>query len=321
MKKKIFLSAGAAACTLFLAGCSTEEIPSGGNDNNGRVALQVTSGIQTRAYDDRWEANDAIGIFALMPGTTEIATDETSGTAQGNRQYSTLENALGTFNPADENATIYLPVDGSTRDFIAYYPYKPEMAGSTYKIDLSNQAEQKNIDFMVSTTQQAEGSSKTKGISKTDPSVQFRFEHKLSKVRLNIETGNGFAGNHSELAGMTVALTGQQTTADFDVLTDDEVTIAKGYEGIDLLTAENGRTSEGIVMPSYDYDGMRFEFHVKGHVQPYVWELNNSEKATRFDPGKEYIYNITIHKTAIEVTATIKDWEAGNGDGESGSAE
>lgn len=311
---------GLLALAVF-AGCSNDEILPGGNGNDSRVALQVTSGIQTRAYDDRWEANDAIGIFALMPGTTEIATDETSGTAQGNRQYSTLENALGTFNPADENATIYLPVDGSTRDFTAYYPYKPEMAGSTYKIDLSNQAEQKNIDFMVSTTEQAEGSSRTTGISKTDPTVQFRFEHKLSKVRLNIDTGAGFNGNHSELAGMTVALTGQQTTADFDVLTDDKVAIAKGYEGIDLFTAENGRTSEGIVMPSNDYDGMQFEFHVKGHEQPYVWELNNSEKATRFDPGKEYIYNITIHKTAIEVTATIKDWEAGNADGESGSAE
>lgn len=320
MQKMKVTITGLLALTVF-AGCSNDENQLGGNDSDSRVALQVTSGIQTRAYDDQWEANDAIGIFALMPGTTEIATDETSGTAQGNRQYSTLENALGTFNPADENATIYLPVDGSTRDFIAYYPYKPEMAGSTYKIDLSNQAEQKDIDFMVSTTQQAEGTSKTKGISKTAPTVQFRFEHKLSKVRLNIETGNGFAGNHSELAGMTVALTGQQTTADFDVLTADEVTITNGYESIDLFTAENGRTSEGIVMPSNDYDGMQFEFHVKGHEQPYVWELNNSEKATRFDPGKEYIYNITIHKTAIEVTATIKDWEQGNADGESGSAE
>ena len=304
-----------------LAGCSNDENLPGGNDNNGRVALQVTSGIQTRAYDDQWEAGDAIGIFALMPGTTEIATDETSGAAQGNRKYSTGESAPGTFNPTDETETIYLPVDGSTRDFIAYYPYKPEMAGSTYKIDLTTQNPQRNIDFMVSTTQQAEGSSRTTDISKTDPTVQFRFGHKLSKVRLNIETGNGFAGNHSELAGMTVALTGQQTTADFDVLTDDKVAIAKGYEGIDLLTAENGRTSEGIVMPSNDYDGMQFEFRVKGHGQPYVWELNNSEKATRFDPGKEYIYNITIHKTAIEVTATIKDWEQGNGDGESGDAE
>lgn len=311
---------GLLALAVF-AGCNNDENLPGGNDNDGRVALQVTSGIQTRAYDDRWEANDAIGIFALMPGTTEIATDETSGTAQGNRQYSTLENALGTFNPADENATIYLPVDGSTRDFIAYYPYKPEMAGSTYKIDLTTQKPQKNIDFMVSTQEQAEGSSRTTGISKTAPAVQFRFEHKLSKVRLNIETGAGFKGDQSELVKMEVALTGQQTTADFDVLTDDKVTIAKGNEEIVLLTQDNGQRSEGIIMPSNDYDGMQFEFRVKGHEQPYVWELNNSEKATRFDPGKEYIYNITIHKTAIEVTATIKDWEQGNADGESGSAE
>lgn len=320
MKKKIFLSAGAVACTLFLAGCSTEEISSGGNDNNGRVALQVTSGIQTRAYDDQWEANDAIGIFALMPNTTEVATDETSGTEQRNRKYTTGESALGTFSPIDETETIYLPVDGSTRDFIAYYPHKQDMTGSTYKIDLTTQKPQKNIDFMVNTQEQAEGRSCTTGISKTDPTVQFRFEHKLSKVRLNIETGNGFAGNHSELAGMTVVLTGQQTTADFDVLTDDEVAIAKGYEGIDLLTAENGRTSEGIVMPSNDYDGMQFEFRIEGH-EPYVWELSQSMNAHKFEPGKEYIYRITIHKTGIAVTSTIKDWESGNGDGETGNTE
>lgn len=303
-----------------LAGCSNDENLPGGNDSDSRVALRVTSGIQTRAYDDQWEANDAIGIFALMPGTTEVATDETSGTAQGNRKYSTGESAPGTFNPTDETETIYLPVDGSPRDFIAYYPYKPEMEGCTYKIDLSNQAEQKDIDFMVSTTQQAEGSSKTQTISKTDPTVQFRFEHKLSKVRLNIETGDGFKTDHSELANMTVALTGQQTAADFNVLTDDKVTIAQGSDEIKLLTAQDGRTSEGIVMPSDNYNSMQFEFRIEGHT-PYVWLLSESKNAVKFEPGKEYIYNITLHKTAIEVTATIKDWEQGNGEGESGDAE
>ena len=320
MQKMKMTMTGLLALTVF-AGCSNDENQLGGNDNDSRVALQVTSGIQTRAYDDQWEANDAIGIFALMPGTTEIATDETSGTEQRNRKYSTGESALGTFNPVDATATIYLPVDGSTRDFIAYYPYQPEMAGSTYKIDLTTQKPQKNIDFMVSTQEQAEGSSRTTGISKTDPAVQFRFEHKLSKVRLNIKTGVGFKGDQGELVKMEVALTGQQTTADFNVLTDDEVTITKGNESIDLLTADNGKTSEGIVMPSKDYDGMQFEFRVKGHEQPYMWELNESEKANKFEPGKEYIYNITIHKTSIEVTANIKDWEQGNGNGDSGSAE
>lgn len=320
MQKMKVTMTGLLALAVF-AGCSNDENLPGGNDNNGRVALQVTSGIQTRAYDDQWEAGDAIGIFALMPGTAEIATDETSGTAQGNRQYSTVESAPGTFNPVDATATIYLPVDGTKRDFVAYYPYQPDMKGSTYAINLSEQNDQSAIDFMVSTTEQAEGSSRTTGISKTDPAVQFRFGHKLSKVRLNIGTGAGFKGDHSELVKMEVALTGQQTTADFDVLTDDEVTITKGNGEIVLFTSENGRESEGIVMPSNDYDGMQFEFRVKGHGQPYVWELNKSEKATRFDPGKEYIYNITIHKTAIEVTATIKDWEQGNADGESGDAE
>lgn len=320
MQKMKTTITGLLALAVF-AGCSNDENLPGGNDSDGRVALRVTSGIQTRAVDDRWEAGDCIGIFALMPGSTGIATDETNGTAQGNRKYSTGESAPGTFTPADAMATIYLPVDGSTRDFVAYYPYEPEMTGSTYKIDLTTQNPQKNIDFMVSTKEQTEGTSKTKNISKADPTVQFRFRHKLSKVRMDIETGDGFKGDNSELAGMEVILTGQQTTSDFDVLNDDEVSIVKGDGKISLLTAKDGQTSEGIVMPSNDYGGMQFEFRVEGHALPYVWELSKSENAQKFEPGKEYIYNITIHKTAIEVTSTIEDWQPGNGDGENGSAE
>lgn len=302
------------------AGCGSDESLTGGNDNGGRVALWVTSGIQTRAYDDQWEAGDALGIFALMPGTPTVAADETDGTAQGNRPYATAAGSLGMFNPSTDAATIYLPVDGSTRDFVAYYPYRKDMEGSTYKIDLSTQDPQRAIDFMVSTTEQEAGISRTTGVSKADPAVQFRFRHKLSKVRLDIRTGDGFKGDHSELQGMTVALTGQQVTAGFDVLTGDEVPATGGDSEIVLLTAADGRTSEGIVMPSDDYVGMRFEFRVKGH-EPYVWKLDQSAKATKFEPGKEYIYNITLHKTAIEVASTIEDWQAGNGSGENGSAE
>lgn len=313
VKRNLFFSAGVAACALFAAGCSNDENMPGGNDNDGRVALQVSSGIQTRAVDDQWEDGDAIGIFALMPGTTDVATDNTSGLEQRNRQYSTGKSALGTFDPASEAATIYLPVDGTTRDFIAYYPYQDEMTDNTYTINLKNQQDQSDIDFMMA--------EKVQNIGKANPAVQFRFLHKLSKVRLNIATGNGFKGDNSELEGMEITLTGQQTTADFDVLTGDEVSIVKGSEGIVLLTEADGRTSEGIVMPSNDYDGMQFEFRVKGHAQPYVWKLSKSDNAQKFEPGKDYIYNITIHRTAIEVTATIKDWEPGNEGGENGDAE
>lgn len=58
---------GLLALAVF-AGCNNDENLPGGNDSDSRVALQVTSGIQTRAYDDQWEANDAIGYLRTDAG-------------------------------------------------------------------------------------------------------------------------------------------------------------------------------------------------------------------------------------------------------------
>lgn len=61
------------ALTLSLTGCSNDENLPGG-ENDGRVAIRVSSNIDvtdgaskpgTRAANDAWEANDAIGIFML----------------------------------------------------------------------------------------------------------------------------------------------------------------------------------------------------------------------------------------------------------------
>ena len=67
---------------------------------------------------------------------------------------------------------------------------------------------------------------------------------------------------------------------------------------------------------------MEFVFTVQGHGEPYKWSLNQSNNATKFEAGKEYIYNIKINKTGLEVTSTIEPWQPGNGEsGENGSAE
>ena len=50
---------------LSLAACNNEEITP---NPDTRVALQVTSGIQTRAYNTTWEAGDDIGIFGFTQG-------------------------------------------------------------------------------------------------------------------------------------------------------------------------------------------------------------------------------------------------------------
>lgn len=311
---------GLLAFPVLFAGCSQDtDLPSTGNDD--RVALRVSSDITvdnqvrragTRAVDGSWEANDAIGIFAVqVAGAEEYA----------NRQYTTADGSLGTFTPADENQTIYLPVDGSGRDFVAYYPYGGEMSGSEYAIDLTDQTRQNAIDFMVSERENGENS-KVTGITKADPTVKFRFHHKLAKLRLNIATGDGFIGDDSELSGLKVEITGQPTTGTFDVLASNAVTTTNNSQTVSLLTATDGTKAEGIVFPSENYTGMQFVFTVKGHDEPYKWNLDLSTNAEKFEAGKEYIYNIKINKTGLEVTSTIEPWQPGNGEGgENGSAE
>ena len=311
---------GLLAFPVLFAGCSQDtDLPSTGNDD--RVALRVSSDITvdnqvrkagTRAVDGSWENTDAIGIFAVpVTGAEEYA----------NRQYTIAAATLGTFTPATADQTIYLPVDGSGRDFVAYYPYDGAMSGSTYAINLTDQTRQNAIDFMVSERENGANST-VKGITKAAPNVKFRFHHKLAKLRLNIATGDGFSGNNSELAGLKVEITGQPTSGTFDVLTADAVTTTNNSQAITLLTTTEGTKAEGIVFPSANFTGMEFVFTVQGHGEPYKWSLNKSNNATKFEAGKEYIYNITINKTGINVTSTIEPWQPGNGEGgETGSAE
>lgn len=311
---------GLLAFPVLFAGCSQDtDLPSTGNED--RVALRVSSDISvdnqvqrvgTRAVDGSWENTDAIGIFAVpVTGAEEYA----------NRQYATATATLGTFTPATPDQTIYLPVDGNGRDFVAYYPYDGAMSGSEYAINLTNQTQQNAIDFMVSERENGANST-VKGISKADPNVKFHFHHKLAKLRLNIATGNGFSSNNSELSGLKVEITGQPTTGTFDVLASDAVAETNSNQGITLLTTTDGTKAEGIVFPSANFTDMEFVFTVQGHGEPYKWSLNKSNNATKFEAGKEYIYNITINKTDIVVTSTIEPWQPGNGEnGENGSAE
>lgn len=295
-----------AAVTLALAGCN-QESNTPEKENDSRVPVRVSSNIEvSRAVDNAWEENDAIGIFML----NNDAVDTYS-----NVEYTTPETD-GAFAPKDQ--VIYLPVDGTARDFVAYYPYQSSMTDDIYSIDLTNQADQSAIDFMTSEKDNGEYST-VAGIDKTSPEVNFRFRHRLSKLRLNIQTGAGFIGDNSELAGMEVKLTNQQTTGTCNVLTDNAVTITPASNTIELLTAANGLSAEAIVFPSNDYTDMQFEFHVIGH-EPYKWSLSEST-ATKFEEGKSYIYNITINKTGVSVSSTIENWVDGNGAGETGSAE
>ena len=263
---------------------------------DARVALQVTSGIQTRAYDDQWEKGDEIGIFGFTQGDApaQAYTNERYVTTGGN----------GTFTPG--GTPIYLPTDDSYLDFVAYYPHTTSLtADGIYAVDVTNQSIQKDIDLMAASKLSANRSKNT---------VAFNFEHKLSKIVLTFKPGDGMA--LSELAGMTVQLTNQQPKALFDVTQPDGEVVVGTDSPIDitLLTDADGTSSEGIVLPSANFDGMTLHLELSDGGSFFNWNLNKSQNADKFEAGKKYVYDITVNRSGLGVTATITDWTPGNGE-------
>lgn len=299
MEKKTFASMLFAAA-FTLTACTNDDIPA--QDN--RVALQVTSGIQSRAYDNQWETGDRIGIYAFTEGTATVAD------GYANIPYITqTSDADVTFAPV--GTTIYLPTNGDVRDIVAYYPHK-QLSGDAYEVDVTDQSSQKDIDLMAAATRTAD---------RTDPAVAFSFVHKLSKIEITLQPGKGMTA--ADLERLTVALTGQQTAGTFDVTQPtSEVTVTKGTATpITLLTNTEGTFAEGIVLPSDDYTGMSLEITLADGESVFTWPLSSATESSKFEAGKKYLYTINVNKTEISVTATITDWEPGNNGGESGYAE
>lgn len=296
MNKKTFSAVALAA--LLLTACQNDEETM---QTDTRVALQVTSGIQTRAFDNQWEKNDAIGIFGFTQGDapTQAYSNVKYVTAGGN----------GRFTP--DGNTIYLPTDGSSLDFVAYYPHTTDLENGIYTVDVEDQSDQSTIDLMAAGTQT---------VDRTDPTVTFNFEHKLSKIVFNFTAGVGM--DESELAGMKVQLTNQQTLATFDVTQPDgEVVVGTNTPAtLTLNTTDDGMSSEGIVLPSANFDSMTLHLELSDGGSFFNWDLNNSS-ANKFEAGKKYVYDITVNRTGLGVTATIEDWVPGNGEnGEQGEA-
>lgn len=319
MKKKDFTRAGTfsgkrigavlCAATFLLCGCGNDN-ETAGTDTDSLVPLQVNAGIETRAYNNLWNKDDAIGIY-MLNGTTAEAVNKkyTTDAADGAES--------GTFSAADGD--IYLPVNGDGRDFIAYYPHQAGMTDGKYAIALSDQSSQKAIDLMRS--------AKVLEKNKNNASVAFLFSHKLVKIEVTIENGTGVATE--DLAGTTVALTNQPVKGSFDVLTEDAVAVPDAItevntlKSITLYQVLESSKYEAIVFPAETTEGMEMKFTVPALGEtPFTFTVNEAKNSQKFVAGNKYLYTIKINKMGIGVTSTIESWGYGNGeDGEKGSAE
>lgn len=287
-KNKCFVMLAA----LMMAGCSNE-IDEQVMDSK-RVPLQINGDINmlmTRAADDHWDDKDAIGVYMVNGENNSIVGNVS------NYRYTVVKGGQnGTFIPADENNTAYFPENGTAVNVMAYYP-QGNVDNGKLSLDLSDQSEQPRIDLM---------SAKAENASKSSPTVNLGFKHRLTKLFFKIE------GN-VDTKGIKATIGNQYTKIQYDIL-NDELLIAEGSEKENIVMKYwnpdegNNRFVEAIVLPNMDGNSAQertLTFTLNG--KDYTATI---DAQTEFKAGKKYIYTVTFTtEGSVKIKgAGIENW-------------
>lgn len=292
MKKKTCFVMLAA---LMMAGCSNE-VEEQVMDSR-RVPLQINGDINmlmTRAADDHWDDKDAIGVYMVNGENNSIV-----GNVSNYRYTVVTGGQNGTFIPADENNTAYFPENGTAVNVMAYYP-QGNVDNGKLSLDLADQREQPRIDLM---------SARAEGASKSSPTVNLQFKHRLTKLFFNIE-------GDVNTDGIEATISNQYTKIQYDIL-NDKLLIAEGSEKENIVMKYWGtnRFVEAIVLPNEEGNAAEDrELTFQLNEKIFKATISNS---TRFEAGKKYTYKVTFTKEgSVNIQGVgITNWnDVGGGD-------
>lgn len=235
MRKKTLWLGAAALLALTTACQSNDEYSTWGDTNEVTFTGSIAGQPTVRVSGTQWDANDAIGVYMLPAGQGLAAA------TAANAKFTTTGG--GTFTAA--GTPLYYPTDGSTTDFVAYYPYTANAnAAGQIAVSVANQAQPAAIDLLYAKTTGATANGAT----------ELRFSHKLAKASYTITASAGVS-----LSGLRVVLKGAPTAGTFDLTTG---TLAAGTAtgDIALNVSANGTMAEAIVLPTAMPAGAMLEF-------------------------------------------------------------
>lgn len=335
-----FLSIFSVA-VLALSSCSSSDFDENNGNENGNgndvelsdvevkfgssLALSVKpqSSPLTRAHDAEWDSGDKIGIYMIKDGVTWNSSAEIFR----NSKYTTTAEKDGTTPDYSiftaVNNPMYYPTQ-NTVSFVAYYPYSDDplltAATPTYPINVTDQSDQNAIDFLYA--------SRKSGFDKTSETVQLDFKHILSKIILKIIPGPGVSLDEVEKVKVTMKglirdgeynLTKSITNNDINsAFTEGSKGPISGFKKIDFVDSSvnpivEDVELEGILIPQTLDDTIEWEFDVNGEIFTFkpINVKTTSLDMSKYEPGKKYVYTITILKTEVEVEGKILDWILG----------
>ena len=251
----------------------------------------ITAIPATKAIDITWEPNDAIGIYMFERNATTVVEEKS------NVKYVTQGGSTNT-SFVNSGNIIYFPDNGDEVRFMSYYPYTNEITSNIYKVDVSSQTSQKDIDLLYSFKEDGYYSKATPG--KTIP---LTFEHKLTKIIINVKSGEGI--DAEDLETLQVGFTGLNTQADFDLINGSLTNLSE----VAAIEPKNASPKDGyqvgyeaIVLPTTEIEGAKIVFTLNSEDE-FSWDFNKA-----LAQSTKYTFNVTINRSGIVVVATIKEW-------------
>lgn len=299
--KKTILILSALAVALCLGSCDKNEeaiVDNGEVRFTAGIGKEAVATPQSRASGTEWGPGDDIGIFMVTHGNTDIAE------SAENKKYTT---ATGNGNfAAVLGHEIYYPMDNAKVDFIAYYPHK-EGAALGIPLDVviaTNQTSdtQADTDLMwAKADNSGPGYAKDAAIP-----VALDFSHRLSKLTMNCKLDVSMGS--ATLDGATVTIHGMNTKQTFNLATGTLTGTPGTPVSITPRKLSNAPAGcaaayDAIILPGeYFLGALSVDFTIG--AETFTWYINN----ITFDPGNEYIYEVTIKRTGVSATGTISPW-------------
>lgn len=288
---------------MLAAGCSEESDDPSGNASNAAIVTasigKTDNVVSSRAANTVWDVDDCIGIStSSVNGKTNYVNIryKTNGSV-----FSPVPGAAG------EDNTIYFQ-DKSPTTFTAYYPYegangtKPGSDGIiTKELTVADQSPENlpAIDYLWA--QQTAQSS--------NPKVDFRFSHRMSRLILNFKAGAGTALPN----GLTYTLTQLATEGTFDTSTGEAKATGTVSKLENLPTSTIGRQITGIaILWPQAVSSMHLQLKLGDNTFGAALTFPTGTAGEVLAPSTSYTFNVTVERTHITVDqADIEDWTSG----------
>lgn len=289
---------------MLAAGCSEESDAPSGNASNAAIVTasigKTDNVVSSRAANTVWDVDDCIGIStSSVNGKTNYVNIryKTDGSV-----FSPVPGAAG------EDNTIYFQ-DKSPTTFTAYYPYegangtKPGSDGIiTKELTAADQSPENlpAIDYLWA--QQTAQSS--------NPKVDFRFSHRMSRLILNFKAG---AGTALPTSGLTYTLTQLATEGTFDTSTGEAKATGTVSKLENLPTSTTGGQITGIaILWPQAVSSMHLQLKLGDNTFGAALTFPAGTAGEALAPSTSYTFNVTVERTHITVgQADIDDWTSG----------